>query len=163
LWFRSTPEFDARIQNQFEALWVKLQGQDYSPWEITARGCLALVIIFDQFPLNMYRGEAKAFATESQAIRITKLALEKRFDQDLNDDEVAFLYMPLMHSENLKDQNLSVRLYERRGLDKNLRFAKHHRDLVRRFGRFPHRNALLGRTSTPAEKEYLGSKEAFLG
>ena len=129
----------------------------------TADGALALVIVLDQFPLNMYRGEARAFATEALARQVADRALARGYDQELAAVEKAFLYMPFMHSENLMDQDRCVSLYEAAGLEDNLRFARHHREIVRRFGRFPHRNRSLGRSSTAEEEAYLSSKQAFLG
>jgi uncharacterized protein (DUF924 family) len=111
----------------------------------------------------MYRGQAKSFASETQAIAISLHAIEKGFDRELSTDRLAFLYMPLMHSEELVDQDRSVELFEAAGLESNARFARHHRELIRRFDRFPHRNAILGRQSTPEELEYLASNQAFTG
>lgn len=162
-WFRSTPELDSEIRRRFEATWEQAHAGGYHHWEESAQGCLALAIVLDQFPLNMFRGKAKSFASESQAIAVSLDAIDRGFDRQLNNDQLAFLYMPLMHSEQLVHQNESVRLFEQAGLESNARFACHHRDLVRRFGRFPHRNAILGRTSTAQELAYLASKEAFSG
>ena len=111
----------------------------------------------------MFRGSSKAFQTEAQAIKVSKAAIHKNFQLQIPLEQRAFLYMPLMHSENLDDQDLAVRLFETDDTLSNLRFAKHHRELIRKFGRFPHRNAILGRESTPAEIEYLNSKVAFTG
>lgn len=162
-WFNSTPEIDANLRSRYSVLWLQATQGDLEDWKQTAEGCLALCIVLDQFPLNMFRGEAKCFSTEAQAIAVSKYAIRMGFDQQLPLDQRAFLYMPLMHSENLADQDESVRLFEAAGLDGSARFASHHRELIRRFRRFPHRNAILGRESTPAEIEYLNSKEAFTG
>ncbi|MDP3482496.1 MAG: DUF924 family protein [Sulfuricella sp.] len=132
-------------------------------WKETPEGCLALAIVLDQLPLNMFRGKAESFKTEQQAVEIAKHAIDKGYNQHLPAERLAFLYMPLMHSENLADQDLSVRLFEAAKPESNLRFAQHHRELIRKYGRFPHRNGLLGRQSTPEEIEYLASREAFLG
>jgi len=162
-WFSSTPELDADIKQQFESLWEEAASHQLDSWMDSAEGCLALCIVLDQFPLNMFRGEAKAFQTEQQAVAITKHAIERGFDNDIDDSKVAFLYMPLMHSEYLSDQDLSVESFGRRKLDGNTRFAEHHRGLIVEFGRFPHRNETLGRKNTAAEIEYLNSKRAFKG
>jgi len=162
-WFSSTPALDDNIRSQFELLWRKAAAGKLEGWKETPEGCLALAIVLDQFPLNMFRGKAESFKTEQQAIEIAKYAIGKGFDQRLPAERLAFLYMPLMHSENLADQDLSVRLFEAAKLENNLRFAQHHRELIRKYGRFPHRNRLLGRQSTPDEIEYLASKGAFLG
>lgn len=162
-WFRSTPALDAEIRRRFEPAWRDAAAGRLDHWAGTAEGALALVILLDQFPLNMFRGTGEAFATEARAVRITRVAIDRGFDRALDGARLAFLYMPLMHSEVLADQEASVRLYEAAGLNENLRFARHHRDLVRRFGRFPHRNAPLGRESTAEELDYLASREAFTG
>ena len=162
-WFNSTPEFDVEIQQRFEPLWQSASENMLTSWEVTADGCLALCIVLDQFPLNMYRGDNKSFQTEQQSILVAKEAIGKGFDDLIDNDRVAFLYMPLMHSEKLEDQNLCVACFAKRNLEDNLRFAKHHRGLIEEFGRFPHRNEVLGRKSTEQEIDYLNSKRAFKG
>ncbi len=162
-WFASTPELDAEIRAKYEPLWLAAGSGALDGWKASAEGCLALAIVLDQFPLNMFRGEARSFGTEKKAVETSKYAIAHGHDQALPADRVAFLFMPLMHSEDLADQDLSVRLFERAKLADNLRFARHHRELIRRFGRFPHRNAILGRDSSAEEIAYLNSKEAFLG
>lgn len=163
LWFNSTSEFDEQIRQQFERTCQAALHGELDDWQHSPDGCLALVILLDQFPLNIYRGKRESFAGESKAKAVAKAALNKGYDQLLADQQKAFLYMPLMHSEDLSDQDRSVALYEKAGLEHNLRFAKHHRDIVRKYGRFPHRNKILGRQSTAAEIEYLNSDKAFLG
>jgi uncharacterized protein (DUF924 family) len=162
-WFKSTPEIDALIREKFESLWRQASAGKFDSWKDSATGCLALIILFDQFPLNMFRNEIESFATESNAIELTLSGIERAFDQQLPQSQLGFFYLPLMHSENISHQNLSVEKFEQAGLDDNARFAKHHRKIIERFGRFPHRNAILGRTSTSAEMDYLNSKEAFTG
>jgi uncharacterized protein (DUF924 family) len=162
-WFSSTPELDTHIRMKFESLWEEGANHQLNSWKDSAYGCLALCIVLDQFPLNMFRGEAKSFTTEQQAVTVTKHAIEYEFDDEIDDSQLSFLYMPLMHSENLSDQDLSVECFKRRKLDGNTRFAEHHRGLIVKFGRFPHRNAILGRQSTAQEIEYLQSDKAFNG
>jgi len=162
-WFNSTSELDAQIRQRFEPVWEAAVRGELDDWRGSPSGCLALAIILDQFPLNMFRGTAKSFSSEHRAITIAKQAIAQGFDQHIDAAQLAFLYMPLMHSENLADQELSVELYAAAGLNNNLRFAQHHREIVRRFGRFPHRNAILGRASTSEEIDYLNSDEAFKG
>ena len=162
-WFDSTPALDQQIRQRFEPLLVQAAAGALDHWHETPEGALALCILLDQFPLNMYRGDPASFATEQQAVTVTKAALASGLDERLPDAHKSFLYMPLMHSESLDDQDLSVSLFEKAGLEQNARFARHHRDLIRRFGRFPHRNAILGRSSSPEELEYLSSPEAFQG
>lgn len=162
-WFKSTPEFDNEIKLRYESLWQSAANNDLIEWTNSADGCLALCLVLDQFPLNMFRGDNKSFKTESQSIEVAKNAIENGFDDEIDPAKVSFLYMPLMHSEVLEDQNLCVRCFEKHNLEDNLRFAKHHRGLIIEFGRFPHRNDILGRESSPAEVEYLHSKRAFRG
>ncbi|MBF6057749.1 DUF924 family protein [Thiomicrorhabdus heinhorstiae] len=162
-WFSSTPEIDAEIREKFESVWEKAAEGKLDAWKETAEGCLALCIVLDQFPLNMFRGEAKSFSTEQQAVAVCKYAVEKGLDQQLPIERRTFLYMPLMHSEHLADQDESVRLFEASKLENNIKFAHHHREIVRQYGRFPHRNAILGRGSTQAEIDYLNSPQAFTG
>lgn len=162
-WFNSTAAIDSTIRDRFETTWQQAKTGGLDTWQQTAEGCLALCIVLDQFPLNMYRGEARSFSTEQQAVAVAKRAIAQGFDRQLPLEQVSFLYMPLMHSEHLEDQDASVRLFTAAGLVENAHFAEHHRSIVQRFGRFPHRNTALGRESTPAELEYLNSKEAFKG
>ena len=163
LWFKSTPDFDEIIFTKFYSLWLQAKEKQLSSWEKSAEGCLALTIVLDQFPLNMFRGTSKSFSTEAAAIRIARHAISKNFDKALDSSRVSFLYMPLMHSECIQDQNLSVKLFEQANLENNLRFAKHHQDIIAKYGRFPHRNIILNRTSTTAELKYLASPKAFKG
>lgn len=162
-WFSATEELDQAIGERFQHLWVQASEGQLDHWMTSAEGCLALVILLDQFPLNMFRGQPESFSTEAQARCVAGFAIKRGFDQALDGARLAFLYMPYMHSEDLQDQGTSVELYERAGLQDNLAFARHHREIVRRFGRFPHRNAILGRPSTPEELEYLASEGAFTG
>ncbi|CAA6811185.1 MAG: DUF924 domain-containing protein [uncultured Thiotrichaceae bacterium] len=162
-WFSSTKTIDDEIRERFFDIWQDAQTGKYQSSQSSATGALALCIILDQLPLNMFRGKAKSFSTEQQAIDVSKHAIKKQLDNKLNDTQVAFLYMPLMHSENLEDQQLSVHSFEKRQIEGNLRFAKHHYGIIKKFGRFPHRNKILQRTSTAEEIAYLHSNEAFTG
>jgi uncharacterized protein (DUF924 family) len=162
-WFASTSALDNLIRDRYETLWEQAAVGQLDTWKETPEGCLALAIILDQFPLNMFRNQAKSFATEGQAIEVTLFALDQGFDKQISSDKLEFLIMPLMHSEKLTHQDLAVTLFAQYDLADNLRFAQHHRDIIRRFGRFPHRNAILGRDSTEQELAYLQSKEAFQG
>ena len=162
-WFNSSIEFDKEIKSNYKDLWLETLRGENTSWSETAEGCLALVIILDQFPLNMFRGEVKSFSSEGMAIKVAKKAIDSGFDKELSKDKLPFLYMPLMHSENIEDQNLSVALFEKANLVDNLKFAKHHRDIIERFGRFPHRNEILQRKSSQEEVDYLNSDKAFKG
>ncbi len=163
LWFDSTPEFDAELRERYRQTWEQARRGELDTWMETADGCLALAIVLDQFPLNMFRGSAESYSTEAQARGASRAAIERGFDRELEADRRAFLYLPFMHSEDIEDQRLALRLFDQPGLESNLRFAHHHHDIVARFGRFPHRNAALGRDSTEAEIAYLNSKQAFTG
>ena len=163
LWFKSTSGFDQEILSKFHSLWLKAKQNELINWEASAEGCLALVIVLDQFPLNMFRGTAKSFSTEQHAIRVSHKAIARKYDMELDLQQRPFLYMPLMHSENIEDQNLSVKLFAKSGLENNLRFAEHHHAIIKQYGRFPHRNEILGRDSTAEELEYLNSPQAFTG
>lgn len=162
-WFASTTELDNEIRVNYESLWEAAASGALDDWSDTAEGALALVIILDQFPLHMFRNQVKSYQTEQRAVHITRLAIEKKLDSQLAKDQLPFLYMPLMHSENLADQEASVSLYKKAKLESNARFARHHRDLIRQYGRFPHRNRILNRHSTQQELDYLSSKQAFKG
>lgn len=162
-WFASTPQLDAAIKEQFEPVWEAAVNGELDDWRNSADGCLALSIILDQFPLNMFRGTAKSFASEARSRDIARHAIDQGFDKHNDPARLAFLYMPFMHSEDLVDQDFSVQLFAAAELENNLRFAQHHREIIRRFGRFPHRNAILGRVSTAEELDYLNSKEGFKG
>ncbi|MCP3870813.1 MAG: DUF924 domain-containing protein [Gammaproteobacteria bacterium] len=162
-WFDSTPGIDGEIAETYGALWAEASKGMLDHWKATPLGCLALVIILDQMPLNMFRGESRSFSTEAAAIAVTRQAISLGFDEQIEGERLSFLYMPLMHSEKIEDQDLSVKQYKKAGLQSNLDFAEHHRQIISRFGRFPHRNAILGRESTEKEVEYLNSKSAFKG
>jgi uncharacterized protein (DUF924 family) len=162
-WFNSTEVFDQQLIDSYADTWRQAKQGELDDWQRTASGSLALVIVLDQFPLNMFRGTAKSFATESQSRAVARNAIENAYDREIAADRKSFMYMPFMHSEDLNDQALSVELFSQPGLDNNLRFAKHHYEIVERFGRFPHRNKILGRESSEAEIEYLNSKQGFQG
>lgn len=162
-WFRSTPEMDAQLRDRFIDVWLAAAEEELISWEESSEGILALVIILDQFPLNMFRGKPLTYATEAQARKIARAAINRGLDRDLTNEQNSFLYMPFMHSEDMDDQELSIKLFEQSGFEENIRFAQHHHDVVRRFGRFPHRNKILGRQSREEEIAYLASSESFQG
>ena len=152
-WWKKDPAFDAEVRDRFLTLHDAIEQGDHEDWLETPRGALAYVIVLDQFSRNMFRGSARTFASDKRAVTAARRALDQGFDQQLSADERMFVYMPFMHSEDLADQERVVGLFA--GLPKWLPYAEQHRDIVRRFGRFPHRNALLGRRSTPEEIEFL--------
>jgi uncharacterized protein (DUF924 family) len=144
-WWRGGPELDQRIKQSFLKLWTEKRQLPVESFLDNPLTALAGVILFDQFPRNMFRGNAEQFATDPLALAIAKGALDKNFDDELQPQERAFLSMPFQHSENLADQNRAVLLFAALGDDEQLGYAKKHRDIIERFGRFPHRNAMLGR------------------
>ena len=163
LWFASTPAFDATLRTRFLETYQAAASGRWADGAATAEGALALTIVLDQFPLNLFRGQPASFATEAAARVVADQAIARGFDQTLPPEQRQFLYLPFMHSETWADQERSVTLYPPPGLEESLRFARHHADLIRRFGRFPHRNAILGRVSTAEERAYLASPSAFHG
>ena len=155
-WFKSDEAFDREVRLALKALYEQAAAGRLNDWRESARGALALVILLDQVPRNLFRGDPRAFATDAQALAVTKGALAKGLDQELRQVERMFLYLPLEHCEDLADQELCVQLIG--ALDENpdwCDYARRHRDIVARFGRFPHRNAVLGRESTPEEAAFL--------
>ena len=162
-WFRSTRKFDQQLLESYGDSWQQAKQGELDHWGKTATGSLALVILLDQIPLNIFRGKPESFSTEAQSIEVARAAISRRFDHELPQRQKSFLYMPFMHSENLQDQALALELFDQPGLEDNLRFSKHHYGIVEQFGRFPHRNEILGRQSTLEEIEYLNSKQAFKG
>ena len=160
-WFFSTTEIDDEIRQRYEQIWISAASGELNSWQDSPQGCLALIIVLDQFPLNMFRDEAKSFQTEELAVEVALKAIDNGYDEILNTEELLFLFMPLMHSENIEHQDLQVKLFEK--YDFNDEYSKHHRNIVKRFGRFPHRNDILGRKSSKDEVEYLFSEDAFKG
>ncbi len=150
-WWDGGPELDHRIRQNFLKLWFEKRQCPVETFLADPLTALAAVILFDQFPRNMFRGHADAYSTDHLALAIAKAALARGLDEDLRRDERKFLYMPFQHSENLDDQNRAVLLFTALGDDHQLGYARHQREIIARFGRFPHRNAILGRTSRPDE------------
>ena len=159
-WYVSDAGVDAEIRNRFEGLWRRAGDGECDRWLLTARGALALMIVLDQFPRNMFRGLATAFRTDCRALRIAKQAIGRGHDKVTPEPERQFFYLPLMHSEGLPDQERCVRLIKlgmpRTGVE-NLEQARRHRAVIRKFGRFPSRNRPLGRHDTEAELHYRAS------
>ena len=154
-WFVKDEAFDGEIRDRFGPVYRRAYDGDAGDWIETAEGCLALVIVLDQFPRNLFRDDPRAFGTDGHARILLQHALDKEFDKALDARQRQFLYMPLQHSEDLRDQDLSVELYATLGDDDVLEFARAHKDIIDRFGRFPHRNEILGRESTAEEIAFL--------
>ena len=150
-WWRSEPVVDDEIRERFLDLWSEKRQLPVEAFLDDPLSALAGVILFDQFPRNMFRGTAEQFATDHIALAIAKSAVDREFDDRMQPQERGFLYMPFQHSEALADQNRSVQLFTALGDDYQLGFAKKHHDVIERFGRFPHRNAILGRAPRPEE------------
>jgi uncharacterized protein (DUF924 family) len=159
-WFKSHPELDSRCEQRFRATRLELARAVPAEWRATAKSRLATVILFDQMPRNMYRGTPLAFATDGLALREAILALQAGADIGLSVDQRSFLYLPFEHSENLVDQARSVTLFTDLGDARHLDYAIRHCEVIRQFGRFPHRNTILGRVSTPAEVTFLAQPGA---
>jgi uncharacterized protein (DUF924 family) len=149
-WFSKSAELDARIRTRFGALHAQLLATHAAGVE-GLRPVQAAVLVLDQFSRNLYREDARAFAGDASARRLARMAIDAGADVPLPPEQRMFLYLPFEHSEALADQDLSLRLYQRLGNEEWTRYARAHHDLIARFGRFPHRNALLGRESTPEE------------
>ena len=149
--WRVDPALDEEIAVRFGRLLDQQKAEPAERFLGSPDHALTAVILFDQFPRNMFRGHAEQFATDSLALGIARAAVDAQFDDQLEPQERGFLYMPFQHSEDLADQRRSVALFTALGDDYLLGFAIKHRDVIERFGRFPHRNAILGRAPRPAE------------
>jgi uncharacterized protein (DUF924 family) len=162
-WFATDPVLDATITGRFGKAWGEARAGAYQEWEQDPESALALIILTDQFPRNMFRGDPRAFSTDAQAREIAKRAVVRGFDRAVAEAERPFFYMPLMHSEDLADQDLCVALCQERLApgNKTLPFAEKHRIAIARFGRFPARNKALGRESTAEEAAFLSSPDAW--
>lgn len=150
-WWGGGPEIDHRIRQNFLRLWAEKRELPVERFLGDPLTALAAVILFDQFPRNMFRDHADQFATDQLALAIARAAVDKGFDEQLEPQERGFLYMPFQHSEDLADQNRGLLLFTALGDDKQLGYAKKHHEVIERFGRFPHRNKVLGRAPRPEE------------
>jgi uncharacterized protein (DUF924 family) len=154
-WFSKNDAFDAEIRSRFLPTYEAAAAGKLASWEDKAESALALVIVLDQFPRNMFRGDKRAFAADPLARQVADRAITRGFDQQLPPAERSFFYLPFEHSENLADQERCLTLYRALGNAENLKWAELHADIIRRFGRFPHRNAMLGRNTTAEEQTFL--------
>jgi uncharacterized protein (DUF924 family) len=157
-WFRTDPKLDEEIRRRFLARWQALQADP--PAVSDARTAVAAAVVFDQFPRNMFRGRPEAYATDALALGVAHAAVSAGLDRGLSDPERQFLYMPFQHSEYPADQQRSVALFSGLAIPGARADAEAHKALIDRFGRFPHRNAVLGRASTPEELEHLRTTRA---
>ncbi|MBO9677965.1 MAG: DUF924 domain-containing protein [Acidovorax sp.] len=154
-WFAKDDAFDAKIRERYLSCHQAAALGEYWEWRATARGRLAEIIVLDQFSRNLFRGQAQAFAQDAVALVLAQEAVRQGLDGQLTPTERAFLYLPYMHSESRKVQAQSMALFAALGRPDNLRFAQAHQAIVERFDRYPHRNAALGRPSTPEEEAFL--------
>jgi len=158
-WFIKSSKFDQEIRDRFLDLYEQAASGQLDHWQETAPGILALILVLDQFPRNLFRGDPRSFATDDKALTLTQMAIARGFDQALPLIQRWFVYLPLMHSEDLDIQNQSVEFFRQFELDPETQssypYAIKHRDVIQRFGRFPHRNAILGRENTPEETAFL--------
>ncbi len=154
-WFEKDDDFDLTIRSRFLAIHEAAARGELAAFEETAEGALALLILLDQFPRNMFRNSARAFATDPLARAVANRALVRGFDLAVDEPMRPFFYLPFMHSELLADQDRSLQLHEAFGDPERSRHAAIHRDIILKHGRFPHRNRALGRETTPAEREFL--------
>jgi uncharacterized protein (DUF924 family) len=154
-WFKSNPEFDHRILEKFLVTHQAAELGKLASWEEEAESALALVIVLDQFPRNMFRGTARAFSTDALALAAARRAIERGFDRKIKLPERMFFYLPFQHSENFADQETSLQLFVATKDKELIRWAKLHHDTIQRFRRFPHRNEILARVSTPEEIAFL--------
>ena len=161
IWFQGSKELDEQIRSRFGQVLETLSNNPPQIIYSDPRAALAAVLVLDQFSRNMFRGTARAFATDDLALRIARQAVEAKFDDKLSPSEKLFLYMPFQHSEVSADQGHSVMLFGALGMEEPLRYAIEHRDIIERFGRFPHRNAVLGRESTKDELAFLQQHAGF--
>jgi uncharacterized protein (DUF924 family) len=152
-WWKADPELDEQVRERFLELWEEQKQRPVSDFLGSPGEALAAVVLFDQFPRNMFRGHADQFSTDLLALAIAKNAIDGGLDEQMSPAERGFLYMPFQHSEDLGDQKRSVSLFTALGDGYQLGFAKKHHDVIERFGRFPHRNSILGRRPRPAEVE----------
>ena len=166
-WFKRDDGFDAEIRAHFGDLVIPAREGSFDPWAGTPEGALALTVLLDQFPRNLFRGSPEAFASDTRALALARRVLRTGMDLGMTPTERGFLYLPLEHAESMEAQNQSVAAFE--GLRDvpqcakpggTIDYAWRHWLVIRRFGRFPHRNAVLGRESTPAERDYLAQPGA---
>jgi uncharacterized protein (DUF924 family) len=154
-WFEVDREFDSELKERFGVLLDKAISGDLDAWKQTAEGAVALVVLLDQMSRNIHRGTPRAFAGDARALEVSKDMIERGAEAELSHDHRYTLYMPFMHAEDIEAQEEGVRLFEKLGHEIALNYMKQHHDIVARFGRFPHRNDILGRETTAEEAEFL--------
>lgn len=159
-WYSGGEELDRKIKDRFQSAWENAADGAYALWLTHSSGSLAYIILLDQFPRNMFRNDPRSFATDGVALAASKMAVDRKWDMRIDEPARQFFYLPLMHSENLCDQERCVRLMKERMPEtgeSNLFHARAHREVIRQFGRFPYRSEALSRPTTPPEKAYLAA------
>jgi uncharacterized protein (DUF924 family) len=163
-WFNATPQFDQEVRDRFTDDYQRAATRQLTDWQTSPRSGLALVLLVDQFPRNMFRGKSQAFATDALARETALTLIEAGFDHQLLPVERSFVYLPFMHSEALVDQQSSVSLFQQLAQEReylnSVTYAVQHLHIIERFGRFPHRNVILGRASTPEEAAFLSQPDS---
>jgi uncharacterized protein (DUF924 family) len=158
-WFSRDSDFDREIRDRFEDAYEETVAGELEAWKEEARSCLALILVLDQFPRNMFRGDARMYAADESALAAARYAVERAYDRELSPFQRMFMYLPFEHSEDLEAQRFSVELFrmlaEETASEDILVYAVQHLRIIERFGRFPHRNEILGRRSTSEEAEFL--------
>lgn len=154
-WWAKSEDFDETIRTRFGEIHQKAAKCELYEWRVTAHGRLAEIIVLDQFSRNIFRNDARAFACDNMALCLSQTAIELGCDLDLDTNEKLFLYLPFMHSESRDIHEIAVKLFNVAGLEGNYKFELLHKEIIDRFGRYPHRNAALGRVSTAEELEFL--------
>jgi uncharacterized protein (DUF924 family) len=160
-WFYKNDEMDARITNRFQSVHRAAVLGELWPWRSSAEGALAEIIVLDQFSRNMFRNDARAFAADGMALVLAQEAVRRSLDRELSAPQKSFMYMPYMHSESPAVHDTAVKLFSQPGLEGNLDFELRHKHIIERFGRYPHRNQILGRISTAEEIEFLKTSPGF--
>lgn len=162
-WYAKDAKLDSEIRDRFEPLWTRVMRGGSLGWDPTPANTLAAIILFDQFPRNMFRADPRAYSSDALARAKAKHAIDMDWDRRIDGPQQQFFYLPLMHSENLVDQDRCVRLFKDRMPDAadNLVHARAHREVIRRFGRFPHRNADLGRSTTASERAFMDDEGGY--
>jgi uncharacterized protein (DUF924 family) len=162
-WFAPTPELDREIRERFGELAARAAEGELQGWEQSRDGAVALCILLDQMPRNIHRGTPEVYAADHLGLAVARRAIARGFDRDLPPERKQFLYLPFSHSERLADQERAIALFEAAGLEEALVHVRGHLEIIRRFGRFPHRNAILGRASTPEEEAHLADNPSDYG
>lgn len=154
-WFSRDEALDEACRERFGLTYEAAARGDLNEWELTPEGALAVVLLLDQFPRNMFRGTRRVYLTDPVALMAADRAIEKGYDREVDPALRQFFYLPFMHAEDLGHQDRSLALNEALGDPESVKWARHHRDIIARFGRFPHRNAILGRETTAEEEAFL--------